>query len=196
MYTAQPYSQRAIIKDTTPEQVYKTVRSWLAMNACSVQQATPPTYVEAVYKANQPTYQVGLRDDYPKDMAIRMTAFGGDTVLQINVSQREPRFKDKGYLYWGSRIEGLLWELDTPPTREQVHSLYPRDMVYKEIRDKVRFYTIVTAALTLVLVAFPLKFDVTVLVFFFFIAPVVLIGVLDTVDYWRLLKAAERRGLG
>ena len=188
MFTAQPYSQRAIIKDRTPEQVYKTVRSWLAMNGCSFQQATPPNYVEAVYRASQPPIQVGLRDDYPKDIAIRMTAFGRDTVLQIAVTQREPRFKDKGYLSWGSRIEGLLWELETPPTREQVLSLYPKEMVNKEIRTKLRFYAVVTAALILVLVAFPVQLEVTVLVFFVIIAPVVLIGVLDTVDYWRLLS--------
>jgi len=196
MFTAQPYSQKAIIKDRTPEEVYKTVRSWLALNACSVQQATLPTYIEAVYRASQPPIQVGLRDDYSKDMAIRMTAFGRGIILQITVTQREPRFKDKGYLYWGSRIEGLLWELETPPTREQVLSLYPREMVNKEIRDKVRFYAVVTAALILVLMAFPVQIETAVLVAFVIIAPVILIGVLDTVDYWRLLKAAERRGLG
>ena len=188
MFTARPYSQKAIIKDTTPEQVYKTVRSWLAVNMCSVQHATPPTYIEAVYKANNPPNQVGLRDDYPKDIAIRMTAFGQDIVLQINVTQREPRFKEKGYLYWGSHIEGLLWELETPPTREQVLSFYPREMVYKEIRNKVRFYGIVTAALILVFVAFPVQIDVAVLVALVIIAPVILIGVLDTVDYWRLIS--------
>jgi len=188
MFTARPYSQRASIKDMTPEQVYKTVRSWLAMNGCSFQQATPPTYIEAVYRASQPPIQVGLRDDYPKDIAIRMTAFGRDTVLQIAVTQREPRFKDKGYLYWGSRIEGLLWELETPPTREQVLSFYPREMVNKEIRTKFRFYAVVTAALILMLVAFPVQLEVTVLVVFVIIAPVVLIGVLDTIDYWRLLS--------
>jgi len=188
MFTARPYSHRAIIKDRTPEQVYETVRSWLAMNRCSFQQATPPTYIETVYRASQPPIQVGLRDDYPKDMAIMMTAFGRDTVLQIVVTQREPRFKDKGYLYWGSRIEGLLWELETPPTREQVLSLYPKEMVNKEMRTKFRFYAVVTAALILVLVAFPVQLEVTVLVVFVIIAPVVLIGVLDTVDYWRLLS--------
>jgi len=195
MFTARPYSQRAIIKDMTPEQVYKTFRSWLTINACSVQQATLPTYIEAVYRASQPPIQVGLRDDYPKDVAIRMTAFGRDTVLQIVVTQREPRFKDKGYLYWGSRIEGLLWELETPPTREQVPLLYPTEMVNKEIRTKFRFYAVVTAALILVLVAFPVQIDVTVLVVFVIIAPVVLIGVLDTIDYWRLLSrtAAQDR---
>jgi len=46
------------------------------LNAYSVQHATPPTYIEAVYRASQPHNQVGLRDDYSKDMAIRMTAFG------------------------------------------------------------------------------------------------------------------------
>jgi hypothetical protein len=195
MFTARPYSQRAIIKDRTPEQVYKTVRSWLAMNGCSFQQATPPTYVEAVYRANHPPIQVGLRDDYPKDLAIRITAFGRDTVLQIVVTQREPRFKDKGYLYWGSRIEGLLWEFETPPTREQVLSLYPKEMVNKEIWTKFMFYAGVTAALILVLVAFPVQIDVTVLVVFVFIAPAILIGVLDTIDYWRLLSrtAAQDR---
>ena len=147
-------------------------------------------------QSQPPPYNVGLRDDYPKDMAIRMTAFGRDTVLQIIVTQREPRFKDKGHLYWGSRIEGLLWERETPPTREQVLSLYPREMVNKEIRDKVRFYAVVTAALILVLVAFPVQIEIIVPVVFVIIAPVVIIGVLDTVDYWGLLEAAERCGLG
>jgi len=195
MFTARPYSQKAIIKDRTPEQVYKTVRSWLALNACSVQHATPPTYIEAVYRANNPPSQVGLRDDYPKEVAIRITTFGRDIVLHITMTQLEPRFKDKGYLYWGSRIEGLMWELETPPTREQVLSLYPREMVNKEIRDKVRFYAVVTAALILVLVAFPVQIEVSVLVVFVIIAPVILIGVLDTVDYRRLLSktAAQDR---
>ena len=195
MFTARPYSQKAIIKDRTPEQVYKTVRSWLALNACSVQHATPPTYIEAVYRANNPPSQVGLRDDYPKEVAIRITTFGRDIVLHITMTQLEPRFKDKGYLYWGSRIEGLMWELETPPTREQVLSLYPREMVKKEIRDKVRFYAVVTAALILVLVAFPVQIEVSVLVVFVIIAPVILIGVLDTVDYRRLLSktAAQDR---
>ena len=188
MFTARPYSQKAIIKEMTPEQVYKTVRSWLAMNGCSFQQATPPNYIEAVYRASNPPIQVGLRDDYPKDIAIRMTEFGRDTVLQIVVTQREPRFKDKGYLYWGSRIEGLLWELETPPTREQVLGFYPKEMVNKEIRTKFRFYAVVTAVLMLVLVAFPVPIDVTVTVVLVFIVPVVLIGVLDTVDYWRMLS--------
>jgi hypothetical protein len=186
MFTARPYSQRAIIKDVTPEQVYKTVRSWLAMNGCSFQQATPPTYIEAVYRANHPVTQIGLRDDYPKDLAMRMTAFGQDTVLQITVTQQEPRFKDKGYLSWGSRVEGLLWELESPPTREQVLSLYPKEMVNTEIRTKFRFYTVVTATLLLALVVFPVNMEVTVLVICVFVAPAILIGVLDTLDYWRL----------
>jgi len=186
MFTAQPYSQRAIIEDRAPEQVYEIARSWLTMNRCSVQQATPPNYIEAVYKASHPITQIGLRDDYPKEFAIRMTAFGSDTVLHIAVAQLEPRFKDKGYLYWGSRIEGLLWELESPPTREQVLSLYPLEMVNAEIRTKFRFYTVVTAALVLVLVAFHVLLEVAVLVFFMVIAPVVVIGVLDTIDYWRL----------
>ncbi len=186
MFTAQPYSQRAIIKGMTPEQVYGTVRSWLAMNRCSVQQATPPNYLEAVYSAKLSITQLGLRDDYPKDLAIRMTEFGQDTVIQMTVTQREPQFNDKGYLYWGSRIEGLMWELETPPTREQVLSLYPSEMVNKEIRSKLRFYVFITAVLLLVLVVFPSNIEVTATVIFVFVAPAIVIGVLDTIDYWRL----------
>ena len=66
MFTARPYSQRASIKDRTPEQVYKTVRSWLALNACSVQQATPPTYIEAVYRASHPPTTSGSETTTPK----------------------------------------------------------------------------------------------------------------------------------
>jgi len=186
MFTSRHYSQRAIIRDKTPEQVYGTVRAWLAMNSCSFQQGTPPSYIEAVYRASNPITRVGLRDDYPKDLAIRMTAFGSDTVLQITVTQRDPRFKDRGYLYWGSRIEGLLWELETPPTREQVMAFYPRDMVNEEIRTKFRFYGVVTAAFLLVLLVFPVDIEVAVLVIFVFVAPAIVIGVLDTIDYWRL----------
>lgn len=186
MFTARPYSQRAIIRDMTPEQVYGTVGSWLVMNGCSFQQSTPPNYIEAVYKASNPAIRVGLRDDYPKEFAIRMTEFGSDTVLHITVTQLEPRFKDKGYLYWGSRIEGLLWELDSPPTGEQVLSLYPGEMVENEIRTKFRFYAVILVALVSVLVAFRVLLDVAVLVFFVVIAPVIVIGVLDTIDYLRL----------
>jgi len=117
-----------------------------------------------------------------------MTNFGRDTVLQINVTQREPRFKDKEYLYWGSRIKSLLRELETHPTRELVLSLYPKKMVNKEISAKVRFYAVVIAALILVLAASPDQIDVAVLVVFVIIAPIILIGVLDTIDYWRLLS--------
>ncbi len=186
MFTARPYSQRAIIRDMTPEQVYGTVGSWLVMNGCSFQQSTPPNYIEAVYKASNPAIRVGLRDDYPKEFAIRMTEFGSDTVLHITVTQMEPRFKDKGYLYWGSRIEGLLWELDSPPTGEQVLSLYPGEMVENEIRTKFRFYAVILVALVSVLVAFRVLLDVAVLVFFVVIAPVIVIGILDTMDYLRL----------
>ncbi len=156
------------------------------MNGCSFQQSTPPNYIEAVYKASNPAIRVGLRDDYPKEFAIRMTEFGSDTVLHITVTQLEPRFKDKGYLYWGSRIEGLLWELDSPPTGEQVLSLYPGEMVENEIRTKFRFYAVILVALVSVLVAFRVLLDVAVLVFFVVIAPVIVIGVLDTIDYLRL----------
>ncbi len=156
------------------------------MNGCSFQQATPPNYIEAVYRASNPATRVGLRDDYPKEIDVRMTAFGSDTVLHLTVNQLEPRFKNKGYLYWGSRIEGLLWELDSPPTREQVLSLYPKDMVENEIRTKFRFYGVVTAALISVLVAFRALLEVAVLVFFVVLAPVVVIGVLDTIGYLKL----------
>jgi len=60
--------------------------------------------------------------------------------------------------------------------------------VNKEIRDKVRFYAVVIAALILVLAASPDQIDVAVLVVFVIIAPIILIGVLDTIDYWRLLS--------
>jgi hypothetical protein len=195
MYASRPYSQKAVIRDSTPDQVYGTVRSWLAMNGCSFQQATPPNYIEAVYKARNPVTHVGLKDEYPKEFAVRMTAFGSDTVLHITVTQMEPRFKDKGYLYWGSRIEGLLWELDSPPTGEQVLSLYPREMVDGEINTKVRFYVGVLVALVSVLVAFRVLLDVAVLVFFVVIAPVVVIGVLDTIDYLRLRSRTATRFL-
>ena len=186
MFTARPYSQKAIIRDRTPEQVYGTVGSWLVMNGCSFQQSTPPNYIEAVYKASNPVTRVGLRDDFPKEFAVRMTEFGSDTVLHVTVTQLEPRFKEKGYLYWGSRIEGLLWELDSPPTWEQVLSLYPREMVNNEISTKFRFYAVLLVALVSVLVSFRVLLDVAVLVFFVVIAPVIVIGVLDTIDYLRL----------
>ena len=195
MFTARPYSQRATIKNKTQEQVYEAVRSWLALNACSVKRARPPTYIEAEYKANRPLTQVGLKDDFPKDIEIRITAFGSDAIFQMTVTQQDPRFKDKGFLYWGSRIEGLLYALESQPSRDLVLSLYPKEMIKKEIRDKVRFYGVVTAASMLVLAALPFQLDFVVLVFFFFVAPVILIGVLDTVDYRRLLKATESSGL-
>ena len=186
MRVGQPYSQRALIKDRTPEQVYEVVSSWLVMNGCAFKHATPPNYIESLYQVSYYVTQVGLTDGYPKEIAIRLTEFGSDTLLQISVTQKDPRYKERGYLYWGSRIEGLLWELESPPTREQVLGLYPREMVEREIRTKFRFYTAVTAALVLVLMAFRTQLDVVLFFLFVFIAPVIVIGVIDTIDFLRL----------
>ena len=87
-----------------------------------------------------------------------------------------------------SKKGNLLLELETPATREQILSLYPREMVQKEIREKLRFYSVVTLIILALLVASSPQFEIIVLAFFVIIAPVILIGLLDTMDYVRLLS--------
>jgi len=64
-----------------------------------------------------------------------------------------------------------------------------------EINTKARFYVGVLVALVSVLVAFRVQLDVVVFVFFVVIAPVVVIGVLDTIDYLRLRSRTATRYL-
>ncbi|MBN2334245.1 hypothetical protein JXL21_01715 [Candidatus Bathyarchaeota archaeon] len=194
MLSPEPYHQRAVIKGKTADEVYRAVRLWLAENNCGVNKASPPSYVDASYGANAPSFWLGLRDDYPKKIEVRVTAFGSDVILYVSVAQETPRFKELGYLHWGRKIEELYRSLGVEPRIEEYMSLYPRTMVRGEFTRKLRFYGLLVAAMTVFFYFVGRLAPDSVLLFtVMFLLPAIIVGFIDTIDYWRLLTNSRVR---
>lgn len=143
-----PYSQRALVPGQTVEQIYKTINIWLRYNSGAITRDNPPIEIEAKYNADVQTFQIGPRDDLPKPMNIRLSGFSNDVMLYITIAQTISRMGDKGYIYWGLRLQDLYEELGVKIDETLLSELVPERMLKEIIAAKTRrIYIILIASI-------------------------------------------------
>ena len=121
-----PYQQRIIVHNKTQEDVYDAINVWLRYNNISVTRETPPRELEAFYSAEIPVFQTGPSDTYPKDINVRISAFGEDVLVYFTVTQNILGKKTQGYIYWGTLLMTLYEELGVKVTESVWLDLFPR----------------------------------------------------------------------
>ncbi|MCJ7732535.1 hypothetical protein MUP51_09485 [Candidatus Bathyarchaeota archaeon] len=136
-----PYTQKALIPDLLIEEAYKTINVWLRYNNWSVTREENPTQLEAKYSGDIQMFQIGPRDSFPKTMNVRLTEFGGDVLLNIDINQTMDRMGDKGYIYWGIMLQDLYEMLGVKITENTISDLIPERMLSKIIKARYRLLT-------------------------------------------------------
>jgi len=134
-----PYSQRALVPGQRVEEVYKTINIWLRYNNWSVTKENEPKEIEAKYNADIHMFQIGPRDDFPKTMNLRLSDFGEDVMLYINITQTINGMGDKGYIYWGVRLQDLYEMLGVKVDERLLSELVPERMLNAAIKSKTRW---------------------------------------------------------
>ncbi|MBE0633228.1 hypothetical protein IH574_01545 [Candidatus Bathyarchaeota archaeon] len=86
-------------------------------------------------------FQIGPRDSFPKTMNVRLTEFGGDVLLNIDINQTMDRMGDKGYIYWGIMLQDLYEMLGVKITENTISDLIPERMLSKIIKARYRLLT-------------------------------------------------------
>jgi hypothetical protein len=129
-----------MVKGMTAEGLHRAVETWLRVNSCTIQESRPPGSIKAHYPANVTIFKLGLRDDYPKNIEVSISSFGRSATMDITFTQELPRMGEAGFLYWGSRLEGLYRKLGILVDRFTLAELYPPEWVHRIISRTMKMY--------------------------------------------------------
>jgi hypothetical protein len=139
-----PYQQRIIVYGKTQEEVYDIINAWLRYNNISVTRQEPPTLLEGHYNADVRLFLVGPSDAMPKDINVRISAFGREVLVYFTVTQSIRRKKTAGYIYWGTQLQSLYEELGVEVTDSVWRDLFPnkivRDTINRRRNTLVEFF--------------------------------------------------------
>ncbi len=124
-----PYQQRIVVHNKTQEEVYDTINVWLRYNNVSVTRQASPMELEAHYSAEVMLFQTGPSDALPKDINVRISAFGTDVLVYFTVTQSILGKKTAGYIYWGTLLLVLYEELGVKITDSIRLDLFPQKIV-------------------------------------------------------------------
>jgi hypothetical protein len=145
-----PYTQRAIVPGKTVEEVYETIKIWFRYNSCSVTKQNPPTDIEANYNADTHMFQIGPRNDFPKNINVRLSSFGEDVVLNITITQKIDRMGTRGYIYWGLRVKDLYEELGVNINESTLSELVPNTILNESINTRIKRIIFIMIAATFI----------------------------------------------
>jgi hypothetical protein len=102
---------------------------------------------------------------------IQESTSGSD--VSITVKQVDPRFGDKGILFWGFELEKMYRELGVTIDQTTLTQLYPPRILRNEMLQVARDYLLLMAAsFILVLYLFSLRLDILFTYCFVFVVPI------------------------
>lgn len=133
-----PYRQRVTIPDKSLEEVYDTAATWLQYSNWILAKDSQQNLIEARYNADAHMFQVGPQDNFPKRIEIRLQEMGKDVRMDINITQEIGGMGDRGYLYWGMRLQDLYEMLGVKIDEAVLSELVPEGRLRKVINSRNR----------------------------------------------------------
>ena len=194
MTVSIPYMQRVTVQDKNTDEVYDTVVKWLRYNSWKITSVNQPTRIEARYGADTQMYQIGPQDNFPKNIEIRISGMGNYTVLDITITQEISGMENKGYLYWGIRLQDLYEMLGVEIDENTLSNLLPEAMLSHVINSRTRmlmgalFFSVVIGWLLGTYLG-----DLGILYSIVFLGPIILIIFWDLQIYRTLDKRIRKR---
>ncbi|OGD53604.1 hypothetical protein A3K81_02390 [Candidatus Bathyarchaeota archaeon RBG_13_60_20] len=191
---ATTYQQRAVVRGTTPEELYKAVEHWLRYSSCNIKESAPPSTIKAHFPAHSTMLQLGVRDCNPKNIEVSISSFGSSATLNITFTQEIPRMGEAGFLYWGERLEQLYRELGVPVDPYTLTQLYPAEWVNRVIRRSVRLYA-AFMLFSLAVIYFGLDIDSSLIATYavMIVLPGTFMAYMEINDHRSLLKKAGNK---
>lgn len=184
----RPYTQQVKVSNKSVEEVYEAINIWLRYNSCNVIRENPPYNIEAHYSAEVGPFLVGPNDTMPKDINVRVSAFGREALVYFTVTQSIRGKKTAGYIYWGTKLQKLYEELGVEVTDSVWRELFPPEIVRDTInrrRNMLIGYFLVSLA-ALVWLWNPVN-DSVMMYFLVIMLPVMLILFWDMQAFRRFL---------
>jgi len=183
------YSQRAVARETTPEELHKAVEHWLRFSSCTILESNPPKSIKAYFPAISGILRLGLRDENPKNIEVIIGSFGSSATMNITFTQEITRMGESGFLYWGDRLEQLYRELGVPLDPYTLTQLYPTPWVQRVLSRTLRIYAaFLLLSLAVVALGLELHPDLVATYFFIVVLPGTFMAGLEYRDHWELLK--------
>lgn len=183
------YHQRAVVRETTPEELHGAVEHWLRYSSCTIKESNPPKSIKAYYPAIGGILRLGLRDENPKNIEVSIGSFSNSAVMNLTFTQEIPKVGESGFLYWGDRLEQLYRELGVPLDPYTLTQLYPTPWVQRVIGRTLRIYAaflLISAAI--VVLGLDLQPDLVATYVFVVILPGTFMAGLEIKDHRELLK--------
>ena len=188
MQRGTTYSQRAVVKGMTVEELHKTVETWLRFSSCTIKESNPPRSIKAYFPANPTMFQLGVRDTYPKNIEVNIGSFGSSATMNITFTQELPKRGEAGFLYWGSRLEKLYMKMGVPLDPYTLTQLYPPEMVQRVIRGALKLYAaFMLLSLVVIVLGLDLNPDLAATYAFVVVLPGTFMAGLDIKDHQQLL---------
>jgi hypothetical protein len=94
-----PYTQRVIVPGKTLDEVYDAANLWLSENWRSVTRREPPTLIDARHGVKKPVYHFGPKDNYQKEIEVRLSSLGEDVLLYVTFKQKNDSMGNSGYVF-------------------------------------------------------------------------------------------------
>jgi hypothetical protein len=194
MTMSMPYMQRVRVPSQSLEEAYKTIVTWLQYNNWSITSSNRPTIIEARFNADIQMFQVGPQDNFPKNMSIRLSEYGGDVMLDITITQEISRMGNKGYLYWGIRLQDLYEMLGVNIDEGVLSELVPEEMLRQVIDSRTRLImAVLVFSLFIGWFLWDSFDDLGVMYAFVFLGPILLLTGWDLQIYRNLSERLRKR---
>jgi hypothetical protein len=190
---AFPLTQNILVKGKTIERVYKILLIWLSENNCRITRETPQEEIEAEYSGDYPLFEVGPRDIYPKTLYIRLSGFGSDVQVNVRISQKIAGRVDDGYVYWGTKLQGLYEVLGVEVDDQVISELFPEEVLEDNIESRTkRFAAIVIVSVLIVAFLWEQFKDVSLMYKSVVLLPIVALAYWDLQTYRNRLKKQQQ----
>lgn len=135
-----PYTQRVIVPGKTLDEVYDAANLWLSENRCSVTRREPPTLIDARHGVKKPVYHFGPKDNYQKEIEVRLSSLGEDVLLYVTFKQKNDSMGNSGYVFWGVKLRELYERIGVNVNDSVWSSLMPSGILKEEIDGKIRLF--------------------------------------------------------
>lgn len=183
------------VSTISSEEIFKKIKVWLKFERVTIIEEKAPYHIRAIWKgnvigsdgysglggggpflANALTPNFLVNDPYEKDITVNIRDYGGQSTVSISILQTDKRHGDKGFVYWGMRLENLYKTLDVQPNKIDLLELYPSNIIRREIRKVLRDYFLLLSIPTvIVLYIFGIEWDKLFTYSFMFIIPLTIL---------------------
>ncbi len=194
MTVSIPYMQRVTIPDQNIQQVYETTGTWLQYNNWILAKNSQQNLIEARYNADAHMFQVGPQDNFPKKIEIRLQESGKDVMMDTTITQEISGMGDRGYLYWGIRLQDLYEMLGVEIDEAVLSDLVPEGRLTRVINSRNRMIMAVFfASIAIGWLLWETFGDIGIMYVIVLLVPILVITGLDLQVYRGLSQRMRKR---